>query len=269
MKLTTKNRIIKYSALFTLLGSAVATAENILPQNKPGYDKTRDLGVKIPVGADILFDGTMKSIEKNWQMWPKKEMPITWSIVKSPTDDAKVLMTNGGKKWGTHDLITKKKYKNFEGHVEFVLMGNRGDNKAEGYANSGVYMQNRHELQIESPKGKKNKADPFSWKIGAHGIGAVCMEHVPAQNAWRPNGEWQSFHFIFTAAKWEAEKITEPARLTLWWNGLKVHDHVTVKHANGGVKNGPTDEGLKLQEHGQDVRFRNIWIKPLPQVKAP
>ena len=57
------------------------------------------------------------------------------------------------------------------------------------------------------------------------------------------------------------EKLIEPARATVWWNGLKVHDDVPVKKANGGVKNGPTDEGLKLQEHGQEVHYRNIWIK--------
>lgn len=269
MKLTSKNKIIKCGAVFTLLVSAVATAEDTLPQNKPGYDKVKDLGVKAPKGADTLFDGTMKSIEGNWLMWPKKEMPISWTIEKSPTDDGKVLMTNGGKRWGTMDLITKKKYKNFEGHVEFVLMGSRGDNKPEGYANSGVYMQNRHELQIESPKSKKNVADPFNWKIGPHGIGAICMEHVPTKNAWRPNGQWQSFHFIFTAGTWEGEKLIEPARLTAWWNGIKVHDNVTVKNASGGVKNGPSDEGIKIQEHGQDVRFRNIWIKPLPETQTP
>ncbi|MGB1707581.1 MAG: family 16 glycoside hydrolase, partial [Rubripirellula sp.] len=62
-------------------------------------------------------------------------------------------MTNGGKRWGTHDLVTKKKYTDFEGHVDFMLMGNRNDNKVDGYSNSGVYLQNRYELQIESPKG--------------------------------------------------------------------------------------------------------------------
>jgi hypothetical protein len=62
------------------------------------------------------------------------------------------------------------------------------------------------------------------------------MDRVPDVNAWRPNGEWQSFHFKFTAAKWEGEKIIGPARATAWWNGLV------------------------LQEHGQDVRFRNIGI---------
>ena len=73
---------------------------------KPAYDKSKDLGVKAPEGADILFDGTQASIDKNWQMWPKADMAITWDLVDSPTDDTKVLMTNGGKKWGTHDLVT-------------------------------------------------------------------------------------------------------------------------------------------------------------------
>ncbi len=259
MTRTKTKQFMIFCAACALIGMP-AYAEK--PEEKAGYDKAKDLGVDAPEGADTPFDGTMESITKNWTMWPKEDMPITWKVVKSPTDERQVLMTDGGKKWGTHDLVTKKKYHDFEGHVEFIMMGARGDDKAEGYANSGVYMQNRHELQIESPKGK-DIADPYAWKIGPHGIGAVCMEHVPQVNAWRPNGEWHSFHFIFKAADWEGDKMTEPARLTLWWNGIKVHDNVPVKHANGGVKNGPSDEPLKLQEHGQDVRFRNIWIKEM------
>ena len=50
-------------------------------------------------------------------------------------------------------------------------------------------------------------------------------------------------------------------RATVWWNGLKIHDNAPISKANGGVPVGPSKEGLKLQEHGQDVRFRNIWIK--------
>ena len=57
-------------------------------------------------------------------------MPITWSLVDSPTGGGKVLMTNGGKRWGTHDLVTKKKYIDFEGHVEFLMMGKRGASRA-------------------------------------------------------------------------------------------------------------------------------------------
>jgi hypothetical protein len=249
-------RILSLVAALALIGSAVAGEK---PEAKAGYDKTKDLGVAAPEGADVPFDGTQASIDSNWQMWPKADMPITWSLVDSPDGEEKVLMTNGGKRWGTHDLVTKKPYTDFEGHVEFVLMGQRGDDKAEGYTNSGVYLQNRYEIQIESPKGK-DAADPYNWKIGPHGIAAFCMERVPDVNAWRPNGEWHSFHFIFTAARWDGDKMLEPARATVWWNGHKVHDNVAIQKANGGVKVSPSPEGLKLQEHGQDVRYRNIWI---------
>ncbi|MEM7396706.1 MAG: DUF1080 domain-containing protein [Verrucomicrobiota bacterium] len=218
------------------------------------------MGAKAPDGADIPFDGTQKSVDENWQMWPKADMPITWKLVESPTGEGKVLMTDGGRRWGTHDLVTKKKYTDFEGHVEFVMMGKRGDGKPDGYSNSGVYLQNRYEIQIESPKGK-NTQDPYNWKIGPHGIAAFCMERVPDTNAWRPNGEWHAFHFEFKAARWDGDKEVEPAHATVWWNGVKVHDNVPIRKANGGEKVTPRPEGLKLQEHGQDVRYRNVWIK--------
>jgi hypothetical protein len=105
-------------------------------------------------------------------------------------------------------------------------------------------MQNRYEIQIESPKGK-DIADPYNWKIGPHGIAAFCMDRVPDYNAWRPNGQWHAFHFIFKDAKWDGDKKIANARATVWWNGIK------VTSAPGG---------LKLQEHGQDVRYRNVWI---------
>jgi len=259
MRLNAMNRVIGFLGVFMLIGSVAAAADGPKPEEKPGYDKTKDVGAAAPKSADIPFDGTQESIDKNWQMWPKSEMPITWSLVDSPTGDGKVLMTNGGKSWGSHDLVTKKKYTDFEAHVDFVMLGARGDDKAEGYANSGVYLQNRYEMQIESPKGK-NVEDPYNWKIGPHGIGAFCMERVPDVNAWRPNGQWQSFHFVFTAARWDGEKCLQPARATVWWNGVKIHDNVPIKHVNGGVALSPSPEGLKLQEHGQDVRFRNVWI---------
>lgn len=247
--------------VFTLLitGPSNSCAQETAPEKRAGYDKSRDVGAVAPEGSTLLFDGTQESIDKNWEMWPKPDMAVTWEIVDNPNGEGKVLMTNGGKSWGTHDLVTRNKFKDFEGHVDFVLMGKRGDDQADGYSNSGVYLQNRYELQIESPKGDDAK-DPFNWKIGPHGIGAFCMERVPDVNAWRPNGQWHSFHFKFKAAQWDGDKMVEPARATVWWNGLKIHDNVPIKHANGGIAVDPSPGGLKLQEHGQDVRFQNVWI---------
>ena len=240
---------------------SVANAGDVKkPEDRKDYDKSKDVGLKAPEGAEVLFDGTKESIEKNWVMWPNKDMSITWKIMDNPNGEGKTIMCFGGKKWGTHDLVTKKKYTDYEGHVEFIMMGKRGDDGVEGYTNSGVYLQNRYEIQIESPKRKKDIEDPYNWKIGKHGIAAFCMDRVPDHNAWRPNGQWHAFHFKFTAAKWKDGKIVENARATVWWNGIKVHDNAEIKHANGGIKITPEPGGLKLQEHGQDVRYRNVWV---------
>jgi hypothetical protein len=86
------------------------------------------------------------------------------------------------------------------------------------------------------------------------------MDRVPDRNAWRPNGQWHAFHFVFKDAKWKGDEKTANARATVWWNGIKVHDNAEIQKANGGIKISSASGGLKLQEHGQDVRFRNVWI---------
>jgi hypothetical protein len=249
---------VKLILVFCLFCQA---AEQQTYKVKPVYDSNKDLDIKAPSNADILFDGTQQSIDENWEMWPQSDMPITWSLVDDPNSTDRLLMTNGGKKWGTHDLVTKKKYTDFEGHVEFLMMGKRGDGKVDGYSNSGVYLQNRYEIQIESPKGD-DVLDPYNWKIGKHGIGAFCLERVPDYNVWRPNGEWHSFHFNFRAARYKGDRLVENARATVWWNGVKIHDDVPIKKAipRTGIRLGAAPGGIKLQEHGKDVRFRNIWI---------
>jgi hypothetical protein len=112
---------------------------------------------------------------------------------------------------------------------------------------------------LNHPRGKDIE-DPYNWKIGGHGIAAFCMDRVPDRNAWRPNGQWHAFHFVFKDAKWEGDKKVANARATVWWNGIKVHDNAEIQKANGGIKVTSAPGGLKLQEHGQDVRYRNVWI---------
>lgn len=75
------------------------------PESQIGYGKTKDVGAVAPKDADVPFDDTQKSIEENWEMWPKPTMPISWSLVDSLSGGGKVLMTSGGKRWGTHPSL--------------------------------------------------------------------------------------------------------------------------------------------------------------------
>ena len=93
-----RTNIAKQIAILSFFSFILPAGANPKPEDKPGYDKSKDVGTKAPKGADVLFDGTQKSIDDNWEMWPKRDMKITWSLVKSPTDDSMVLMTNGGKR---------------------------------------------------------------------------------------------------------------------------------------------------------------------------
>ena len=100
-----------------------------------------------------------------------------------------------------------------------------------------------------------------------HGIAAFCMERVPDKNAWRANGEWHSFHFIFKAARWDGDKAVEPARATLWWNGIKVHDNVQIKKANGGISVTShqqllSEKQLSFQNHRYFSNLRVESLKP-------
>jgi len=258
-----KNVVLAISTVFISVLSCDASDVKT-PEERADYEKSKDVGLAASKEAEMLFDGTKESIVENWMMWPDAEMPVCWTTGDSPTGEGKVLMTDAPetRKWGSHDLVTKKKYTDYEGHVEFIMMGRRGDGKAEGYCNSGVYMQNRYEIQIESPKGE-DALDPYNWKIGPHGIGAFCLDRVPDHNVWRPNGEWHAFHFIFNAARYEGDRLIEHARATVWWNGVKVHDDAVVKKVipRAGIEAGPAPGGIKLQHNGRsDVRFRNIWI---------
>ena len=112
METHTRKYFLAILFLSTTCLCSLAVSGQQSPQ-KPAYDMSKDVGLQPPPHADILFDGTQQSIVDNWEMWPQRTMAITWSLVDNPIGGDKVLMTNGGKKWGTHDLVTKKEIYRF------------------------------------------------------------------------------------------------------------------------------------------------------------
>ncbi len=215
-------------------------------------------------GAEIIFDGTRAMLDDKWTYWEgpgfKSALPIKWQIVPDPVEAGKtVLMTDdpvaAGGKYGTADVVTKKTYRDFRLHIEFLVTKPKG--------NSGVYLQNRYEIQVLD--GDKTK----------HGMAAVINENDSPYELYNGTGTWNSYDITFRAARFIDGKMTEKPLVSMYFNGKKAHTNVRINQVWGGPKSGidggndggkgitDVPGGLKLQCEGHDVRYRNIWIKEL------
>jgi hypothetical protein len=158
---------------------------------------------------------------------------------------------------GWDSVVTKKAYRDFRMHVEFdVNVVEGGD--AESRGNSGVYIQQRYELQILDSFG----VTPADYS--ASHCGSLYRLKKPDRLASKPAGEWQSFDIVFRAARFDGEAKVEDARLTAYQNGQLIHDDFAIPRKTGaGKAEGPAALPVKLQGHHNPVRFRNVWIQEL------
>ncbi|RFC50492.1 MAG: protein of unknown function (DUF1080) [Verrucomicrobia bacterium] len=232
-------------------------------------DPAPGVGLKPETGADILIDGSRALLDDKWTYWQgpgfASALPIKWKIMPDPVDAAgSTVMTDdpaaAGGKFGAADIVTKKAYRDFRLHVEFLISKPGG--------NSGVYLQNRYEIQVLD--GDKTK----------HGMGAVINETDSPYDAYLGTGKWNAYDIVFRAARFKDGKLTEKPLVTMYFNGKKVHDNVTINQVWGGPNSGvdggndggkgitDSPQGLKLQCEGHDVRYRNTWIKELDLKEA-
>jgi hypothetical protein len=178
-----------------------------------------------------------------WRM-EKTDEPAKWLFA----DGALQVLPKSG------SIITRKTFQNFQLHLEFKVPDNGKKGQANG--NSGVYIQQRYEVQILQSHG----LEPLN-----NGCGAVYKIKAPDTNASRPAGEWQTYDITFHAPKWDAGgKKVSNARITLVHNGATIHDNADIPNKTGaGEAESPELGPIKLQDHGNPVQFRNIWIVPL------
>ena len=250
-----------------LAALAVSTALPLFSQEKTSLAGI-GVGAKPIEGAEVIIDGTRGMLDDKWIYWegPRfaSSMPIKWKIVEDPIDGGTCVMTDDpvakGGKYGTADIVTKKPYRDFRLHIEFFIMNPRG--------NSGVYLQNRYEIQIFD--GDKTK----------HGMGAVINESESPYDAYHGLGKWNAYDLVFRAARFVDGKMTEKPLVTMYFNGKKVHTNQVINKVWGGPNSGvdggnddgfgitDTPQGLKLQCEGHDVRYRNAWIQELELEKA-
>jgi hypothetical protein len=155
---------------------------------------------------------------------------------------------------GAGNLRTREHFGDCRLHIEFNVTADPGAEwKADG--NSGVYVQRRYEVQILNSYGRKASDES---------CGAIYTARPPDTNASRPAGEWQTFDIVFRAPRWGGGEKVQNARMSVCHNGQLVHDDVAIADKTGsGKPEGPSEEPLRLQDHGSKCQFRNIWIERL------
>jgi len=197
-----------------------------------------------PSDAIILFDG------KDLSKWVTEDnQPAKWKVKDG------VVTANG-----TGDIFTREKFGDCQLHVEWASPS-KIEGSGQGRGNSGVYLQSRYEVQV---------LDSYTNKTYFDGqAGAIYRQVPPLVNACRPPGEWQTYEIIFHAPRFANDgKLQSPARVTVLHNGVLIQDNTEIQ---GTTRAGGTaeylrhdlKEPLKLQDHGNPVRFRNVWIRPL------
>ncbi len=199
-----------------------------------------------PSDAVVLFNG------KDFSKWQgEKGGEVQWKIENDYMETTK-----------TGRIRTKDEFGDFQLHLEFATP-EKVEGNGQGRGNNGVNIYGKYEVQILDSY--NNPTYPDGQAGGLYG------QTPPLVNASRPPGEWQTYDILWEAPQWDAAgKLTKKAYITVLHNGVVIHHRKDLTgntpHQKVGTYEGadkPTGRYLELYEHGNPVRFRNIWIRPL------
>jgi hypothetical protein len=214
----------------------------------PGTSSTARRAGTAPSDAVVLFDGTDLS-----QWTDTKGDPTKWIMGEGYMECVK----------GSGYIQSKRDFGSCQLHVEFatpsVVKGS-----GQGRGNSGVFLMGEYEVQVLDSYNNRTYADGQ--------CAALYGRAVPLVNASRKPGQWQSYDIIFHRPVFKGKKVVKKATFTVFHNGVLVHDNVALeggtgwkgKHAISDYNTKHEDKGpISLQDHGNPVRYRNIWVREL------
>lgn len=214
----------------------------VVPGEKPGDP---------PSDAFVLFDGTEESM-KNWQhLRPDDKRKEDWLVVDGAMQAVR----------GAGTIATKQEFGDVQLHIEWSAP-TEIQGSGQGRGNSGVFFMNGM-VEVQVLDNYRNPTYPDGTAGSIYGV------MPPAANALRAPGEWQSYDIIFRRPIVRDGKVLDPGRLTVICNGVVLQDSTPLEGGGGYKKRQPLDRvfpekgSLRLQDHGNPVRFRNIWYRPL------
>ena len=214
----------------------------------PGTGSAPSEPGQAPSDAIVLFDGTDLS---------------EWTDTKG--NPSKWIVGDGGYMEcvkGSGYIQSKRKFGSCQLHVEFATPS-RVSGSSQGRGNSGVFLMANYEVQVLDSYDNKTYPDGQ--------CAALYGRAVPLVNACRGPGEWQSYDIIFHRPIFKGDKVVKRATFTVFHNGVLVHDHVKLQggtgwkgpHAISDYEPHEDKLPITLQDHGNPVRFRNIWVREL------
>jgi hypothetical protein len=198
-----------------------------------------------PSDAVVLFDGS------GLEAWEDaKGNPAGWAVENGHMEVVKQ----------TGSIQTKAAFGSCQLHVEWAAPAEVAG-ESQGRGNSGVFLMGIYEVQVLDNYDNRTYADGMA--------GAVYGQYPPMVNACRPPGEWQSYDIVFHRPVFDGSgDPVKPASMTVFHNGILVQDHVeltgpTAHKAQPPYKEHPDRLPLSLQDHGNPVRYRNIWLREI------
>ena len=196
-----------------------------------------------PSDAVVLFDGS------GFDRWTGRDGPVQWTIQNG------AMVVNG-----TGNIETVDHFGDCQLHIEWAAPAEvRGSSQGRG--NSGVFLMGLYEIQVLDSYDNITYADGHT--------AAIYGQYPPLVNASRAPGEWQSYDIVFAAPRFEGGALASPACVTVIHNGVLIHHHQPIQGPTGHkqltsyAETRATKGPLMLQDHGDAVRFRNIWIRPI------